>query len=453
MMSRRQYNRSLTASALLLMLLFAAMPLRAQNGFNMPYSMYSLGENNMPLDMTFSGSMGGLYVTRSGNNFINPFNPASTAAIESESFVFDIGMSVQMRKLKSGTDQLKDWDGVISYLSLGFPITRWWKTSIGLLPVGDVSYELTNNVKDPLTFVSMNTIYEGSGGVNRIFWNHGFSITERLNVGFGVSFYYGDITRAITYKFDGADTTYYMNSRRQRTTTLRKVGFDLGVQYRQPINERYHLDLGLTCQLPIRWDVDDKALAYTFVKSTSEYLCDTIFPARGDKGEYISTLQVPLKVGLGVSLERDELWMVGIDATYAQWGGYKYQEGIANPFFGSDAVRYESNLRFALGGGWLGNKQSSSYWGRIGVTAGLFFDRGKLSLALADANQQISNHRVNEYGGGIGFTLPMRKGRSILRLDLTYSRMGEPSILQRDCLSIGLSLSTADRWFVKRKYN
>lgn len=449
MISRPQYFRLLRPLCFMLMLLCASLPVGAQNGFNMPYSMYSLGENNMPLDMTFSGSMGGLYVTRSGNNFVNPFNAASTAAIEQESFVFDIGMNVQMRNLRSGNEQLKDWDGVISYLTLGFPITRWWKTTIGLLPVGDVSYSLSDNVKDPLTFVSMNTIYEGSGGINRIFWNHGFNIGQRLSVGFGASFYYGDIMRAITYQFDGADTTYYMNSRRQRTTTLRKVGFDIGLQYRQPLNEHYHLDFGLTCQLPIQWDVDDKALSYTFVKSTSEYLCDTIFPMRGEKGEYISTIDVPLKIGFGASLERNELWMVGFDATYAQWGGYKYQEGMDNPLFGSDAVRYESNLRFAIGGGWLGNKQSSNYWGRIGVTAGLFYDRGKLSLTLTNGD----SYHVNEYGGGMGFTLPMRKGRSILRIDFTYSRMGERVLLQRDCFSIGISLSTADRWFVKRKYN
>lgn len=432
----------------LLLAMLGAIPMRAQNGFNMPYSMYSLGESSMPMDMPFSGSMGGLYATSAGYNFINPFNPASTAAIETESFVFDLGFSLQMRRLKDEHDQLRDMDGVISYLALGFPLTRWWKTSIGLLPVGDVSYQITDQLKDPLTYISMKTIYEGMGGINRVFWNHGFNITPRLSAGFGVSFVYGDITRAITYDFDGNDTTYYMNSRRQRTTTLRRLMVDLGAQYSQPLGDNYRIDLGVTCQLPMRWNVTDDALAYTFVKSTSEILLDTIFPLRGESSEYTSTIDVPLKLTFGIALERNSLWRVGLDITYSQWSGFKYREGIADPLFGSDFMRYEANYRLALGGGWLGNPQSSTYWGRIGITGGLFYDRGKVCLELSG-----SNCMVNEYGGGLGFTLPMRKGRSILRLDLTYSRMGEVSLLQRDCLSIGLSLSTSDRWFVKRKYN
>ena len=433
---------------LFLLALLSVGPLQAQNGFNMPYSMYSLGESTMPMDMPFSGSMGGLYATQAGYNFINPFNPASTAAIESESFVFDLGFSLQMRRLKDEYDQLKDFDGVISYLALGFPITRWWKTSIGLLPIGDVSYQITDQLKDPLTYISMKTIYEGSGGVNRVFWNHGFNITPHLSAGFGASFVYGDITRAITYDFDGNDTTYYINSRRQRTTTIRRFLFDVGAQYCQPLSEDYQLHLGFTCQLPMRWSVYDDALAYTFVKTTSELFLDTIFPARGENSEYTSTIDVPLKFTFGVSLERNDLWMVGFDMTVSQWSGFKYEEGIENPLFGSDFMRYQNNYRFALGGGWLGDKQSSSYWGRIGVSAGLFYERGKVCLEYGE-----STHIVNEYGGGLGFTLPMRKGRSILRLDLTYSRMGDVTLLQRDFLSIGLCLSTSDRWFVKRKYN
>ena len=56
-------------------------------------------------------------------------------------------------------------------------------------------------------------------------------------------------------------------------------------------------------------------------------------------------------------------------------------------------------------------------------------------------------------GGGLGFSLPMRKGRSVLTLALGYSSFGNRELLRRDCLTLGLTIGSCERWFVKRKYN
>ena len=96
----------------------------------------------------------------------------------------------------------------------------------------------------------------------------------------------------------------------------------------------------------------------------------------------------------------------------------------------------------------MGNPDASSYWGRIGVRAGIFCNRGRLALGLGN-----DEYSLNEIGGGLGLSLPMRKGRSVLGISLGYSSFGRADLLRRDCLTIGISIGSCERWFSKRKYD
>ena len=64
-----------------------------------------------------------------------------------------------------------------------------------------------------------------------------------------------------------------------------------------------------------------------------------------------------------------------------------------------------------------------------------------------------SEHSLSQWGVGAGMSLPMRKGRSLLTLSLGYNSIGNTDVLQRDCFTIGIAVSSCERWFVKRKYN
>ena len=60
---------------------------------------------------------------------------------------------------------------------------------------------------------------------------------------------------------------------------------------------------------------------------------------------------------------------------------------------------------------------------------------------------------VPAWGSGLGAALPMRKGKSLLNLSVGYRSVGNKDLLQRNCLTIGIGVSTCERWFAKRKYN
>lgn len=422
---------------------------QAQNTFNVPFSQYGIGESSLPYNMPYISSMGGISFTRSSSNSINPFNPASYAAIETESFVFDMGVNIQMCALRNSKQRVNDADGTVGYVAVAFPLTHWWKTSIGIMPYSDVEYSSVQTISNPATFGTMHTIYDGAGEVSQIYWGHAFNLGKRLSLGFNANYLYGNISRGITYEFDGNDSTYYVNSRRQKETTVSNFLFDFGLQYRQPLSEKYSINLGLVYKMNQHMSLQDKALVYTFLKNAgSEYLLDTVFPARGQSAEYKSTLESPQSLGLGIAFERNGLWQVALDASYSPWHGMKYTEDTASSIFGVSAISYVPHTHVALGGEWKGNPDANSYWGRIAIRGGVHYDKGRLGLTL-----QGNDYMLDQKGVSMGFGFPMRKGKSMLNLSFSYITFGTDELLRRDCFTIGLSIGSCERWFVKRKYN
>ena len=445
-------NRHTLILALALIAAASPVSLRAQNGFNIPFSQYGIGLTDQPYNMPTAFGIGGAVYTRSARNTINPFNPASYAAIEPESFVFDIGVNIQSCVLRNDVNHLTDADGSLAYLTIAFPITDWWKTSAGLLPYSSVDYE-SIQTRLGTDLGDVQTIYAGQGGVSQLYWGNGFNIGSRLSLGFNVNLLYGNITRAITYDFQNNDSTYCINSRRQKNTLVSNLLVDVGLQYFQPLGSQYTLHFGATARLPRNMKVKDQSLAYTFLTyASTEYLFDTVFPQPGESDTYKSELLQPLAIGAGIGLERNELWEVDIDGYYSPISGLQYNEDPSYNLFGASSLRYSPNWRVALGAEWKGDPTSGSYWGRIGVSAGAYYNHGRLTLAPVSSSSEETT-MINEIGGGVGFRFPMRKGRSVLMLALGYSSIGTVDLLRRDVFTVGISIGSCERWFVKRKYN
>lgn len=424
----------------------------AQNGFNMPYSQFGIGVSDLPYTISMANRMGGVVYTTAGGNFVNPFNPASYASIGTESFVFDMGSGTQITRLQNRDVHANDADGNISHLMFGMPLTKWWKLGAGLLPYSSVEYE---SVMEG-TYLTNSTIknrYDGTGGTSLVFVGSAFNILgngaegRRLQAGFNVNILLGRIQRALSYEFQGLDSTFFMDKRRYKQTRMANLLFDLGVQYWEPIGEKYTLGIGITYKPYRKMNIDDEVLIYTY-HASDQSLVDTIFPAAGESSVFESKLEQDHTFGLGLSFARNRRWMVAADVTFAGWAGMKYTEGMTPPLFGESTLDYGPYSRYALAFEKTGDMDASSYWGRISWSAGVNMEQGVMRLNINGRKEVIDS-----WGVGLGATLPMRKGRSMLTLSVGYRSYGNKDLLQRNSLSFGIAVSSCERWFVKRKYN
>ena len=111
-------NKHTLIIALVLFATSLLQPAIAQDGLNVPFSQYGIGLTDMPYNMPRAFGMGGTVYSRSSRNTVNPFNPASYAAVESESFVFDIGINIQNSVLRGGNSRLPGAEGSLAYLAV-----------------------------------------------------------------------------------------------------------------------------------------------------------------------------------------------------------------------------------------------------------------------------------------------------------------------------------------------
>jgi len=165
----------------LIMITFA-LNLSAQVNIDSPYSRYAIGELYQSTDPLVM-AMGGMSLAYRSPYIVNYSNPASYTAFDSLSFVFQGGINSKFVTLKNNEISSKANYTSLSYLIFGFPVTRWWRTSLGILPYSKVGYDVhaeENNEQ----IGNIEYIYNGSGGVNRFYWGNGFRVNKKLSLGF-----------------------------------------------------------------------------------------------------------------------------------------------------------------------------------------------------------------------------------------------------------------------------
>ena len=147
----------------------------AQKGTLSPYSFYGLGES------LFSGtadqrSMGGLTAHQDSIHF-NVSSPASLADLKLVNYT--VGVNYSRRNFISDANSSKNETAGIDYMTVAIP-TKHFGFGFGLLPKTAVGYRLS--VSDENDAVSSNSNYEGSGGINQVFFSFGFSPVKNLGL-------------------------------------------------------------------------------------------------------------------------------------------------------------------------------------------------------------------------------------------------------------------------------
>ena len=221
-----------------------AIEIAAQTSTNSPYTRYGFGQLS---DQSFGNSqaMGGIsYGLRNGLQ-VNASNPASYSAVDSLTFIFDAGMSLQNANFKEGNVKINAKNSSVDYIAMQFRLAKGLGFSAGFLPYSNVGYNMnkTNKVTtdEHGNTTAANQAYVGDGGLQQVYVGLGYQIFKGLSIGTNFSFLYGDITHTASTTF--SNTNAYSSSRSHKID-VSDYKLDFGLQYTHKLKEKHVLNLG-----------------------------------------------------------------------------------------------------------------------------------------------------------------------------------------------------------------
>ena len=416
---------------ILLLLVFAASALFAQIRVSSPYSRFGLGDladNNNAWNL----AMGQTSISLRSPYHINYGNPASYTDFDSLAFLFEGGFNLDIVQLTSNLQTASRNYASLGYLLFGFPVTKWWKTSIGLVPFSSVGYNILNEEEyDEIGRVSR--LYRGSGGINRFYWGNGFRPFKNLSIGFNLSYLFGKVELESLVIFP--DSVFYANVKETNNVIVNDIYFNYGIQYHPTIGKNLKLTIGSVFALESKMSAKTDYVANTFFLGSSgiEYPKDTIAFADEYKGKVV----IPLTVGGGIGLSKPDAWMVGVDCRWANWEKF-------TAFGLSDSL--VNSLQVTAGGEIIPDINSyTNYFKRVSYRFGFMFNNTYLKLR---------GKQLNEYAVSLGFGLPLRGMKTGLNISVMAGMRGttEGDLIRETYLRFIVGFSINERWFVKRKY-
>ena len=202
------------------------LTVQGQNEINSPYSSYGIGDINRSSNGILD-AMGGVSYGMQNPYYINFRNPASYAAFDSLSFIADVSASVYVSTLYQNIKSQQNTYAQPGYLAIGLPVTRHWRTSLGILPFSSVGYDMeTTSEIENIGKVTYN--YKGNGGIYQLYWGNAFKICKGLSIGLNASYIFGTIYSYRNTAFDGSNYTNTFISDAYQTKGLY---LDAGLQY------------------------------------------------------------------------------------------------------------------------------------------------------------------------------------------------------------------------------
>jgi hypothetical protein len=416
----------------------SATTILAQRTNSSPYSYFGIGEkfSNTTVEQS---SMGGIGVAFSNYGFLNFSNPAAYSDLRFATYSF--GLLNNDLTVKSATTSQSSTSTSLSYIAFGFPIGSKAGFSAGMQPVSSIGYSLSTSVFDANDRLTQVSIFEGNGGVNRLYGSFGIKITKNLSFGVEGDFNFGSIENGISVL--RADV--FLSTKYNEVSRVTGGSLKLGMQYHKELESKLVISTGATVKLANSLTVtgDDYLYSLTFSPSGSEIPRDTISSNR-----ISGRFNLPIKTNFGVGIGKFDNWYAGIE--------YESQDALTTTDLLSggtnSAYTYGKSSRISFGGFFLPKVNSiSSYWERVTYRAGLRYEKTGLSVDGSGSNSNFTP--IDDFGISFGLGLPLKR-LSTINMGFEFGKRGtlQNNLIQENYFNLRVGLSLTDmNWFIQRK--
>ena len=400
----------------------------AQNNTNSPYTRYGYGDLS---DQSFGNSkaMGGIAFGLRDGAQINPLNPASYTAIDSLTFLFEGGVSLQNMNISGSGVKLNAKNSSFDYLAMQFRLHPRIAMSIGLLPFSNVGYSVSDSKVD--NGVSQTRSFTGDGGLHQLYGGIGVKVLKNLSLGVNASYFWGDITRTRTIIYPATSESYsYIQ---QMGVSISDYKLDFGTQYTLDFNKKHSMTIGAV--FSPKHKLNNDYTVTTQVSTTNSNNLD-------------ATLELPNTFGVGFTYNYDKRLTVGADYSLQQWSKTKFGVNTSD-----DAVREDFNETYtycnrhkvSVGAEYIPNLMGRSYLSHIKYRLGAYYTTPYYKIDGKKASR--------EYGVTAGFGLPVPRSRSILSISGQFVRVKglETNMVNENIFRVSIGLTFNERWFFKRR--
>jgi hypothetical protein len=396
--------------------------------------------------------MGGISAGYSQNLNINFINPASLGNFYNT--IFELGAEVDIRSIKSTSNPGKytSRNAVISYLQLGFPLSSKkmkkngtnWGMSFGLRPVSRINYKIEDDRR--LAGVdSLNTLYEGSGGLNQANFSTGIKFGKDPNkneFSLGVSTGYSFGTKDFSTRIILAnDTVAYYKSNSEVQSRFGGMFVTAGLQYLARLPKEATFRLGAYANLQQTLKAKRSTINETFGydgNGTAQTI-DSVSITNDVEGKVI----IPATYGAGlVYTAGNKHWLIGMDVEFSNWSAYRFYNEKENT---NNSWVIRAGAEFSPADP---NAPSRNYWSYVKYRAGFYFGPDYIKL----------KETRNNYAATLGASFPLTSKRAefvLLNTSIEAGGRGNKQSfgVRENFMRINFGISMNAGWFRKRNYD
>lgn len=441
----------------LCLMLFYIGNLQAQYNTYSPFSRYGIGDIQDQASAYQKGMNNtgiALPIDTTAPLFVNLLNPASLATLKL-TVIEGSGQYLHTNIANPQNYKVQYKSTNFNSLLIAFPIKKHSGLAFGLLPYSFVGYNIhqtstISNIGD------VNYVYEGSGGLNKVFMGYGFTLSKYFKkpdstykplkeliknvcIGINANYIFGELAQTATVNYPSTSTYYnFVNDKRTR---VNGVSMNAGIQSSLLLNKQTNsaINFGFTFSYPSLLKTHDDHFSYNFLYNYfgEKYIIDTLYYHEDQLGK----MKLPSVYGGGISYVVSNQWGIGVDVKYTNWKTF-YSSNTANSLSNALEVNiggYVQPDRFVTGKG--------NYWKKVIYRAGAGYTNGY---------QEYQGTSIPAYSFSAGCTLPVGLYRvfSSVHIAAQYILKGnEKFILRENIFKLNIGITLNDRWFIKYKYD
>jgi hypothetical protein len=421
----------------LLLVVFLSCPVLAQTNTDTPYSRFGLGQISQQ-GFDRGRALGGIGLGFRDPDQLNFLNPASFSSLDTMSFVFDFGVMGAHSVFKTSEMRSTYFAANLDHIALGFPLTRWWSMSVGVMPYSKVGYSIMEEATDP-DIGLIHYYYTGNGGINQLNLATAVEFFNSLSIGANFKHLFGSarLSRIIDFPDEDLFSTPEIDS----TILVRDFIIELGIQYQLQIGERFEITLGGIYDKEASLNAETTLIKKnTFPgKETSVNDSTSLNPVFIlEDTTRTGSINIPQKIGAGITLKYNNQFSLGID--------YYQQDWTNATFFDQQQPLTKSNS-FRAGLEFIPNPRAlTGYFNHISFRAGAHYSNTYL---------QLKGEQLKNYGISFGLGLPFSNANSSFNIAFMLGRRGtlENNLIQENYKQLSFSVTLYDIWFFRQKFD